>query len=105
VLGVAIASLLAAVAVRAVRRVETRNPLRGGYGSGNSGGYDRRGYDDRPGPRGYDDRYAGRGYGDREYGRPDYDRGPQGYDRPGYDRGYERGETPTRQYPPRDRWS
>jgi hypothetical protein len=105
VLGVAIASLLAAVAVRAVRRVEPRNPLRGGYGQGNSTGYDRRGYDDRPGPRGYDDRYAGRGYGEREYGRPDYDRGPQGYDRPGYDRGYERGETPTRQYPPRDRWS
>jgi len=103
VLGVAIASLLAAVAVRAVRRVQTRNPLRGGY-------------DDRPGPRGYDDRYAGRGYGDREYGRPDYDRGPQGYDRPGpgygggYDerdprRGYEPREAPTRQYPPRDRWS
>jgi hypothetical protein len=107
VLGVAIASLLAAVAVRAVRRVETRKPLRGDYGPGNSGsygpgGYERRGYDDRPGPR---------GYGDREYGRPDYDRGPQGYDRPGYDRGYgehrgyDRGETPTRQYPPRDRWS
>lgn len=93
VLGVAIASLLAAVAVRAVRRVETRNHLRGGYGQGN------RGYDDRPGPRGYD----GRGYGDREYGRPDYDRGPQGYDRPGYERGGY--ESPTRQYPPRDRWS
>lgn len=120
VLGAAIASLLAAVAIRAVRRVETRSPLRGGQGPGNSGsygpgGYERRGYDDRPGPRGYDDRYAGRGYGDREHGRPDYDRGPAGYDRPGYDRGgyddrdgrrgYERGETPTRQYPPRDRWS
>lgn len=91
VLGVAIASLLSAVAVRAIKRVDTRNVLRRGYGPSGPG-------------RGYDDRYG------REYGRPDYERAPQGYGRPGYDRGYDdrrgydRGETPTRQYPGQDRW-
>jgi hypothetical protein len=109
VLGVAIASLLTAVAARAVRRVDNRNVLRQGY--------DRRGYVEQPRgygepPRGYDDRG---GYGGREYGRPGYERDPQGYDRPAYDRrgyddpgghrGYDRRETPTRQYPPQDRWS
>jgi uncharacterized protein DUF6069 len=104
-LGVAIASLLAAVSMRAVRRVDNRNVLRGGYGPGNApGGYDQRGYGEPP--RGYDDRggYGGREYGDRGYGRPDYDRGPQGYDRDYGRRGYDR-EAPTRQYPPRDGWS
>jgi hypothetical protein len=101
VLGIAIASLLAAVSMRAVRRVEHRNVLREGYGPGNApGGYDRRGYGEPP-PRGYDDRG---GYGDRGYGRPDYDRGPQGYDRDYGRGGYDRG-APTRQYPPQDRWS
>ena len=130
VLGVAITSLLTAVATRAVRRVDNRNVLRQGY--------DRRGYDEQSRrygepPRGYDDRggYGGREYGDsayptnqprptsrgydgsREYGRPDYERGSQGYDRPAYDRrgyddpgdrrGYDRREAPTRQYPPQDR--
>jgi uncharacterized protein DUF6069 len=109
VLGVAIASLLTAVAARAVRRVDSRNVLRQGY--------DRRGYVEQPRgygepPRGYDDRG---GYGSREYGRPGYERDPQGYDRPAYDRrgyddpgghrGYDRRESPTRQYPPQDRWS
>lgn len=107
VLGVAIASLLSAVAVRAVRRVN-RNVLGQGYPPR---GYDRRGYGEPP-PRGYDDRggYPDRDYGGREYGRPDYGRGGPGYDRRGYDEpgdrpGYDRGEPPTRQYPPRDRWS
>jgi membrane protein implicated in regulation of membrane protease activity len=104
VLGVAIASLLAAVSARAVRRVDNRNVLRQGY--------DRRGYVEQP--RGYGE--PPRGYdGSREYGRPGYERGPQGYDRPAYDprgydnpgdrRGYDRREAPTRQYPPQDRWS
>jgi hypothetical protein len=105
VLGIAIASLLSATAARAVRRVDTRNPLRAGYGPGNPrgygpGGYDRRGYEgrgyeDRPGPRGYDDRgYDDRAYGDREYGRPGPDDGhgrQGGYDQRGYgDRDYRR---------------
>lgn len=120
VIGVAIASLLNEVASRAVKRVSHPNVLRGGYGPGGPGGpggnYGRGGYNEPP-PRGYDDRGGyGRDYDDRGpgYGRPGYDRGP-GYDRPGYDPRYDqrdgrggydgRGEEPTRQYPPRDRWS
>ena len=109
VLGVAITSLLTAVAARAVRRVDNRNVLRQGY--------DRRSYVEQPRgygepPRGYDDQG---GYdGSREYGRPGYERHPQGYDRPAYDRrgyddpadrrGNDRRAAPTRQYPPQDRW-
>lgn len=122
VLGVAIASLLAAVAARAVRRVRRPDVLRGGPGGPagyGPGDYERRGYGPGAPGGGYDERYGrdGRGYDPgREYGRPDIERAPQGYDRPGYDRrggygdrderGYDRGEAPTRQYPPRDRrWS
>lgn len=94
VIGVAIGSLLSATAARAVRRVP-QNPLGQGYPPRD---YDRRPPYGEP-PRGYDDRG---GYPDRDYGR-----GGPGYDRGGYDdrRGYDRGEPPTRQYPPRDRWS
>lgn len=93
VLGVAIGSLLSAVAARAIRRVP-RNPMGQGYGPGPRGPYG------DPPPRGYDDRG---GYPDRDYGRggPGYD--PRYDDRRGYDRGGE--PPPTRQYPPRDRWS
>lgn len=109
VLGVAIASLLSAVAVRAVRRVDTRNVLRRGPGPGVPAGYGPGDYD----RRGYGPGAPGRGY-DERYGRDGYERAPQGYGRPGYDRrgyddrderrGYERGEAPTRQYPGQDRW-
>jgi hypothetical protein len=122
VLGIAIGSLLTAVAGRAVRRVN-RNVLSQGYPPR---GYDRGAYGEPP--RGYDDRggypdrnydRGGQGYGGQGYdrgdgrggyvqggnGRGEYDRG--GYEqRGGYDRGgYDRGGSPTRQYPPQDRWS
>lgn len=114
VIGVAIASLLNEVASRAVKRVATPNVLRGGGGygpRGPAGNYGRPGYGEPPRDGYGDPRYDDRGGYDR---RPGYDRGPQGYDeRPGYGqggyddrggRGYDRGESPTRQYPPRDNW-
>ncbi|MBO0803516.1 MAG: hypothetical protein J2P25_10655 [Nocardiopsaceae bacterium] len=94
VLGIAITSLLSAVAVRAVRRVPSRDVLREGYGRGSSSGYGPGG----PGGSGYGPGgpggYEG-GYGPGGPGGPSYGPGgPGGYERGGYGeppRGYDRG--------------